>query len=151
MKIEYVPLIQVMRDLHGIPRGRERFREYIRSLTKHGTDEVEFPPLGIMNPMGREHVTELLDALLALDADGIAAHTAADAAAQLADAPGGYKLGIVVADDLKGGWTNRYDYEFKLRFPSGPGAPGESRMPSQGLRRFGPERWRLLGWRFRRR
>ncbi len=126
MKIEYVPLIRGMRDLHAVPRGMERFREYIRAFTTTGIDgpEVEFPSLVLMNPMGREHVAELLDALLALDADGIAARTAADAAAGLADAPGDYKLGLVVADDLKGGWTNRYDYEFNLRFPSGPGAPG---------------------------
>jgi len=131
MEIEYVPLIQVMRDLHAIPRGMERFREYIRAFTKPGTvePEVEFPSLVFMNPMGREHVAELLDALLAMDADGIAARTAASAAARLADAPGDYKLGIVVADDLKGGWTNRYDYEFNLRFPSGASAPGEGPMP----------------------
>jgi len=131
MKIEYVPLLQVMRDLHGIPRGGQRFHEYLRTLTKSGTEEpeVEFPSLMLMNPMGREHVTALLDALIALDADGIAARTAAEAAARLADAPGEYKLGLVVADDLKGGWTNRYDFEFNLRFPSGSSAPNSPRPP----------------------
>ena len=131
MKIQYVPLLQIMRDLQGIPRGLERFREYLRTFTKPGTEgpEVEFPSLVFTNPLGREHVTELLDALLAVDADGIAIRTAADAAARLGDAPGDYKLGVVVVDDLKGGWTNRYDYEFNLRFPSGSSAPGEARPP----------------------
>ena len=42
-----------------------------------------------MNPMGKEHVAERLDALLALDADGIGARVAAEASAGLADVPGG--------------------------------------------------------------
>src|SRR5262249_50348200 len=41
---------------------------------------------------------------------------AAEASARLADVPGDYKVTLVVADDLMGGWTNRYDYEFTNRF-----------------------------------
>jgi hypothetical protein len=131
MKIEYVPLVQVMRDLHGLPRGMQRFREYLDAFTKRGTQqpEVECPPLVFMNPMGGAHVTELLDALLALDADGIAARAAVQTSACLADAPGDFRLGLVVADDRAGGWTNRYDYEFNLRFTSGSSAPGEGPLP----------------------
>ena len=69
-------------------------------------------PLLVMNPMGKDHVTALLDALLALDADGVGARAAADASAALADVPGDYKAALVVADDLMGGGTNRYAYEF---------------------------------------
>ena len=70
----------------------------------------------IMNPMGKDHVTALLDALLALDADGVGARAAADASAALSDVPGEFKIALVVADDLMGGWTNRYDYEYTFRF-----------------------------------
>ena len=34
----------------------------------------------------------------------------------MAEIAGDCKLALVVADDLKGGGTNRYDYEFTLRF-----------------------------------
>jgi len=39
-----------------------------------------------------------------------------EAVAQLTDTEGDFKIGLVVVDDLLGGWTNRYDCEFKLRF-----------------------------------
>jgi len=32
MKLEYVPLLQVQRDLYKMPRGFERFREYIKTM-----------------------------------------------------------------------------------------------------------------------
>src|SRR5262245_5663709 len=69
-----------------------------------------------MNPLGKDHVTALLDALLALDADGTAARAVEEVSAQVADLPGDYKVGVVIADDLMGGWTNRYASEFTGRF-----------------------------------
>ena len=69
-----------------------------------------------MNPMGKDHVTALLDAYLAMDADDIGARATAEAAARLADVPGNFKVGLVVCDDLMGGGTNRYHYEFGIRF-----------------------------------
>jgi hypothetical protein len=116
MKLEYVPLLPIQRQLQALPRGYERFRQYLRTMTTQDRTGLELPSLVIMNPMGKEHVTALLDALLALDADGVAARAAAEAAAQLADEPGDFKVGLVIADDLMGGWTNRYATEFTLRF-----------------------------------
>ncbi len=120
MKLDYVPLLRVQRELQGLPRDLARFRTYLRTVFNRERTRCELPPLLWMNPMGREHVTSLLDALLALDADGIAARAAAEASARLADVPGDLKAALVIADDLKGGWTNRYATEFSLRFPRGP-------------------------------
>jgi hypothetical protein len=94
----------------------DRFRQYLRTMIGPEENTLEFPPLGIMNPMGKEHVTALLDAFLALDADGIAKRALAEASAQLANDPGDFKVALLVVDDLMGGWTNRYDYEFTSRF-----------------------------------
>src|SRR5262245_47251375 len=134
MKMEYLPLLQVQLELQRLPRNYARFQQYLRTMLSQ--DGVEFPPLGIMNPMGKEHVTTLLDALLALDADGVAARAAVAAAAALADVPGEFKISLVVADDLMGDWTNRYDYEFTLRFGSDRrplerdlGSPSGFRLP----------------------
>lgn len=129
MKLAYVPLLQIQRRLQGLPRNLARFREYVRTMSPDGVT-LELPPLGLMNPMGKDHVTALLDALLALDADGIAVRALDEASHQVANDAGVFKFALVVADDLMGGWTNRYDYEFTLR--SGPGtfAHGGSRpMP----------------------
>jgi hypothetical protein len=118
MKAEYVPLLRVQRELQGLPRNYDRFRQYLRTMTnRHGEDGMLIPLLAA-NPMAKDHVTALLDALLALDADAIAARAAGEACARLRDVPGEAKVTLVVADDVMGGWTNRYDYEFQFRFQS---------------------------------
>ena len=130
MKLEHVPLLVVQRELHNIPRGTGRFRQYLRAMLNHDGTGVELPSLGIVNPMGRDHVTALLDALLALDADGIAARAVGEASVELASEPGDFKVALVVADDVMGRWTNRYDWEFNLRFPRGPTSPTDDRLPT---------------------
>src|SRR3954452_14153976 len=109
MDLDYVPLLKVQRELHEIPRGMGRFREYLRTIWSPDGADGELLPLLVMNPMGQGHVADLLDALLAMDADGLAARTAGEASARLAGEPGECKVALVVADDLMGGGTNRYD------------------------------------------
>jgi hypothetical protein len=116
MKLEYIPLLKIQRELQGLPRNYARFQQYLRTITNK--EGLELPPLGIMNPMGKDHVTAVLDTLLAMNADDIAAKAAADAMAAHPKVPGEFKIALVVADDLMGGWTNRYDYEFNFRFGS---------------------------------
>ncbi len=99
-----------------MPRGRERFERYLREMLNDARDDVRYPPLGIMNPMGKDHVRALLDSLLAMDAEGAAALAATEASRSVAQAPGRYRIGLVVADDAMGAWTNRYDCEFSHRF-----------------------------------
>jgi hypothetical protein len=132
MQLNYVPLLRTARELHDMPRGITRFRQYLRTLANEEGTDIELTPLLMMNPMGKDHVTALLDALLALDADGVGARAAAEASAGTADVPGEFRTGLVVADDLMGGWTNRYDYEFTLRF--GP-RPLQKRFGSEAMRR----------------
>lgn len=106
MNLELLPLLQIQRDLHAIPRGMERFRAYIATMTG-GTDDIVLP-ITAMNPMGKEHVAALLDQLLAADAETVAAGAVAEAAQRLADIPGDRQVALVVIDDAQGGWTNRY-------------------------------------------
>jgi hypothetical protein len=138
MMLDYVPLLRIQRELHDIPPGLGRFRQYLRTIwSPDGTDGALIPLLA-MNPMGKGHVSALLDALLAIDADGIAASALEDAAPEVSDVDGDCKLALVIADDLKGGWTNRYDYEFTFRFGSpdprlraaAPISPIGSELPS---------------------
>jgi hypothetical protein len=131
MKLNYVPLLQVQRDIQGMPLGTDRFRRYLRTLSNQEGTDIELVPLILMNPMGKDHVTRLLDALLALDADGIAARAAIEASAELVGVPGEFNATLVVADDLKGGGTNRHAYEFDFRFRYGP----HGQRP-QDVRRF---------------
>jgi hypothetical protein len=124
MKLSYRPLLQIQRDIQGMPRDMARFEHYLRVIQNRDRTDVELVPLLAMNPMGKDHVTALLDALLAMDADGIGAGAAEEASAALAREPGEFRTALAVADDLGGGWTNRHAYEYDLRYP----APGNKRF-----------------------
>lgn len=145
MNLQYVPLLKIMRELQAIPRGQPpdfnglaRFKQYLRTIFPADENDEQLLPLIAMNPMGRDHVTGLLDELLAMDGDAIGAKVTADAAERLADAPGDFKIGLVVADDLKGAGTNRWDYEFTQRF-----GPEDYRL---GRRRTERPRWMQSAW-----
>jgi hypothetical protein len=159
MNLTFLPLLQVQRDLYALPRGMERFREYIRTMTDPETGDLALP-LVAMNPMGKDHIPALIDDYVALDAERIAADAMAEAGGSKdpplppgrrggsldppgrrggsldppgrrggsLDPPGrrggssdppAFKVGLVVSDDLKGGWTNRYASEFNHRIEGG--------------------------------
>jgi hypothetical protein len=120
MNIDFHPLLQVQRDIYRLPRGMSRFRQYLRTMLNEDGDDLLHPPLVLMNPMARDHVTALLDELLTLKADEVAARALADASARLAEVPGEFQAALVVADDAQGGWTNRFATEYKVRFDAGP-------------------------------
>jgi hypothetical protein len=121
MNIEFVPLLQIQRDLYSLPKGPERFRAYLKTMVNSDGSDVRLPPLVAMNPMGKNHVPDLLDSLLAMDTETAAAQASAEAVSRFATTSGDMKLGLVIVDDLMGGWTNRYFSEFFHRF-EGPSA-----------------------------
>lgn len=115
MTLEFVPLLQIQRDLYAMPRGMERFREYIKTMTDAESGDLALP-LVAMNPMGKDHIPALLDEYIAMNAEGIGAEAVvtADVASGFSRTAS-YKICLVVSDDLKGGWTNRYASEFSHR------------------------------------
>jgi hypothetical protein len=116
MRITWLPLLQQMRAVYAVPRGPERFRQYLQ-LATGGADDLVTPVLAF-NPMAREHVVARLEALLALGGDEIAAEAAARAAQRLARIELELVGGLELADDLHGGWTNRYLTDAGHRFPA---------------------------------
>lgn len=104
----------MQQELYALPRSIERFRRYLETVTG-GTDDIVFPPLVAMNPMGKEHVAAHVAALLDLGAERVVAETLAAIERELADLPDSCSFGIVVADDAQGGWTNRYFTDLGLR------------------------------------
>ena len=107
MKLEFVPLLQVQRDLYRLPRGMERFRAYLKTMIDPETNDLKLP-LSAMNPMAKDHAPALLDRNLALDADGVAARAVAEAESRLSNVVGEFKVTLLIVDDSMGGWTNRY-------------------------------------------
>ena len=127
MTLTFVPLLRVQRELYAMPRGMERFREYIKTMVDAETGDLALP-LVAMNPMGKDHVPALIDDYLALGADEIAEEavrsvrgagsslSAVARSAKVEDpAAANYKVALVVSDDLKGGWTNRWTSEYSHR------------------------------------
>lgn len=110
MRLEYLPLLRIQRDLHRLPIGMDRFREYLDALIGKNADDIKLPLSG-MNPMGKEHVPAFLDNLMAMDADGAAAAAVERARADLIAESGAYRVCLVATDDFLGGWTNRYTSE----------------------------------------
>src|SRR5947199_2040628 len=99
MKLDYVPLLKIQRELYDLPRGWERFRAYLGTMTDAKTGDLKLPIVA-MNPMGKDHLQNLLDEYLALDADGIASRSLAEAEEHLLKIPGEFKVTLVLSDDL---------------------------------------------------
>ena len=118
MELEFVSLLGIQRELYRLPRGRERFEAYLRAMVDPRTGDLDLP-LVDMNPMGKEHLPRLLDRLLELDAEAVGADAAASTQSATADVPGAFRVGLVVADDARGGWTDRCCTELGHRFEGG--------------------------------
>jgi len=119
VELTLVPLLQTQRELYELPRGWDRFGRYIKTLTGGGED-VALLPLVSMNPMGKPHVAEALDRLIALGAEVVAAAATKDAERRLAAVDLALKVGLVMVDDALGGWTNRYLTEARGLVDLGP-------------------------------
>src|SRR5438105_13909385 len=104
MNVTYVPVLGILRELYGQPRSLARFREYIAKLT--GGGDAVVLPIGVANPMAKEHALVKLDELLALGAEAVGAQASQEAQHRLAHIHTvGINASIVLADDVGGGWT----------------------------------------------
>jgi hypothetical protein len=116
LRVSYLPVLQILRELYVQPRDAQRFQRYVATLTG-GSDDVVLP-IGVANPLARAHALVKIDELLALGADALGAEAAATAARRLkgiaADVE--IKASVVLADDVGGGWTNRFTTEASVRF-----------------------------------
>ncbi len=119
MAVTYHPLLKLQRELYNIPRGPERFNRYIETLRDPQTQDMRLP-LSAMNPMGKDHIPELLDEYLALGADDFAAKALENIQPQLSQFKGVFQAALVIADDAHGMWTERYSVEFGERFETKP-------------------------------
>ena len=69
VKVRYVPLLPVQQGLQALPRNYARFQQYLRTVMNADGTGPELTPLLLANPMAKDHVTALLDALITLGAD----------------------------------------------------------------------------------
>ena len=113
VKLTVHPILTQLRGLYdmGERNTSERYRAYKRLMV----DGPELLPLGDFSPMGKRQ-PEYLSALLAMDAEGLAAMYAAEVEAGLNDIQADFRLMLVVADQPNNGWTQRWLTDAAWRF-----------------------------------
>jgi hypothetical protein len=113
--VNYVPLLEKQLEIYAIPRGEARFQEYISTVVDITGENVDTFPLVAMNPMGKEHCSELLAVYLGLNAEETAREEILNWPLNVELDKDTLKVSLVLVDDAHGGWTNRIDYEYKVR------------------------------------
>jgi hypothetical protein len=121
MRLQVHPILRELRALYDVGERNtlERYWAYKHLMV----DGPELLPLGDFSPMGQRQ-PEYLDALLELDAEGLAAEYAREIEAELASVQAGFRLIVVVADQPSNGWTQRWLTDAAWRF-------GPEKLPQQ--------------------
>lgn len=116
MKFQVLPTIPKMIEYYRQPRSMARFQAYLKLLSDPQYTRLELPVV-VYNPMGKEHVLEQLLVLQHLEAEAIAANTLAQWARQWGALAGPtFAVSLGLADDLQGGWTNRFTTHYQGTF-----------------------------------
>ncbi len=117
MIFELLPIIDTMLELYKKPIGPARFEAYLKLLEGDTKGDMQLPISGF-NPMAKEHVTQKLLELKALDAEELMKETLREINYRFNEHPDKriFKMVMNLADDLKGGWTNRYTTDYDSKF-----------------------------------
>lgn len=113
MKFTLIPILEKMAQLYSKPISGARFQEYLGMLQGDAKDDLVLP-IGGYNPMAQSHVLDKSNELQKLDAEAIMRDTLRSITFSHAQ---DIQVVLNLADDLKGGWTNRFttDYESKFK------------------------------------
>jgi hypothetical protein len=106
------PILADCRAIYQQSGVTERFWAYVELMTKQ---RGELLPLGDFSPMGKRQ-TEVLDTLIAINAEATAADVCQQFAADYPDTERFWRVMLVVVDEPKNGWTQRYLTDFSWRF-----------------------------------
>ena len=122
MKFEFVPTLEKLKDLYGIPVGPARFQAYLDTVVggAQRSADVLLAPLVQANPMAKAHALECVERWIALGTEDRAREWLEEVQTRFAEVTfnGTVKVGFTVLDDLKGGWTNRF-FNDAARFKTG--------------------------------
>lgn len=105
-----------MQAIYRLPRSPERFSRYLALLQGDSKGDLLLPISGF-NPMANDFAASRLDELIALDVAGILGTelnrlNALPAAQSIPD----FGVGLNLADDVGGAWTNRYTTDYTSKF-----------------------------------
>ncbi|MEZ0539944.1 hypothetical protein [Fibrella arboris] len=117
MVFELLPTLDVMLDLYEKPRTIERFQAYLALLQGDTRGNLALPISGF-NPMAKEPVRQKLIDLNKVGAEDVIRHTLHQLNTTLSVYPGNHviRLALNLADDIAGGWTNRFTTDYDSKF-----------------------------------
>ena len=116
MLFEVQPIIDIMEDLYRMPQSPARFQAYLKLLQGDTKDDMILP-IGAYNPMAKAHVVQKLLELKQLDAERLMKEVLQELNSNAESSTNEtIKVVLNLADDLKGGWTNRYTTDYDSKF-----------------------------------
>jgi hypothetical protein len=126
MPVFLEPVLQACRDIYTLEGVMERYNTYVDLMT---AARGEFLPLGAFSPMGKRQ-KDFLTALLELQAETCALETAQHAVQELQTTQS-YRVAVVVVDEPRNGWTQRYltDAEWRFAAPHSMPQNNTPRLP----------------------
>lgn len=115
MPFELLPVIGLMKTFYEQPRDLNRFKEYLNLLQGDTKGDLKLP-IGGFNPMAKEHAIQKLIELEAMGAEDVMAQALSEINVEEPSFQSSFKVSLTLADDLKGGWTNRFTTDYSSKF-----------------------------------
>ncbi|MDO7847736.1 hypothetical protein Q5H92_15305 [Hymenobacter sp. M29] len=117
MSFEVMPVLDAMLALYDQPRDQARFQRYLQLLGGGNQADLVVPVMHF-NPMAKEPLVTRLRELQQLGAEDIAAEALQEAGLWRGTVPAEphFRVALNLADDVAGGWTNRYTTDFASKF-----------------------------------
>jgi hypothetical protein len=117
MKFNLLPVTDVMLTLYSSPANADRFTEYMNILQGNSPGDIAVP-VTFFNPMGKEQVLKKLLELKELNAEELMqeALTAVNKTTASRASSIEINVSLALADDMGGGWTNRYTTDYDSKF-----------------------------------
>lgn len=116
MEFQLLPVVDVMLELYQSPINADRFTKYMKILQGNTPGNISMP-VTYFNPMGKEHVLKKLLELKELGLEEIMQETLSTINNTLTSYEDkNIKVSPALADDLGGGWTNRYTTDYDSKF-----------------------------------
>jgi len=123
MHFELLPVLDTIITLYQQPADMTRFKAYL-SILEGGTKGGLSVPIGAFNPMAKQAYINKLHELTAINPEFILDNTLRQVNTQINDYYKAdnsvLKVCFNLADDLKGGWTNRYTTDYSSKFKIAP-------------------------------
>lgn len=112
-----LPVLDTMIDFYKKPPSQARFQDYLNLMSPNRKNVIL--PIAGYNPMAKDHVLAQLEVLKTLNTEGIMKTVIAKINEKTGLGEPEFQVALVLADDLKGGWTNRILTDYKSKFDDG--------------------------------